>query len=295
MSSRLKILVLGARGRLGAALTRLYAADHEVTALGREQLDLLRLSQIRDRLSRHSFDALINAAGITSVDYCEDHPDEAHDSNAAGPEIIAKVCHERGARLLHLSTDYVFDGAGRSLCRETDPTAPLNEYGRSKLAGERLVLAACPSALVLRVSWLFGPDKDSFPDRVVKTALAEDRVTAIADKWSSPTHAGDLAGWMLPFLQEHRAASGLLHLCNAGHASWQEYGQKALDLAAQLGLPLRARTVEPVSMHGFAEFKAARPPFTSLDTSRFTEITGIKPRRWEEALLAYLTEKYAKA
>lgn len=294
MSARGRIIVLGARGRLGAALVRRYSEMHEVIALGRADLDLLKPEEIEAKLSKLTFDSLINAAGITSVDRCETHPDEARMSNATAPEIIAKVCQERDARMIHVSTDYVFSGSGRSPQSEDSAAEPANVYGATKLEGERLVLAACPSALVVRVSWLFGLDKDSFPDRIIKTALAGDHVDAVSDKWSSPTYAEDLAAWMLPFLDKYKSCAGVLHLCNSGWTSWQEYGQCALDIASRLGLPLRARKVEPISMHGFPEFVAVRPPFTVLDTARFAHVTGIKPRSWQDALEEYVTAKYAK-
>lgn len=294
MSARGKIIVLGARGRLGAALVRRYSARHEIIALGRAELDLLKPDEIEAKLHKHSFDILINVAGITSVDRCETHPEEARVSNATAPEIIAKVCSERAARLVHVSTDYVFSGNERTAQREDSPAEPANVYGATKLEGERLVLAACPDALVVRVSWLFGLDKDSFPDRIIKTALASDHVDAVGDKWSSPTYAEDLATWMLPLLNEHRDCAGVLHLCNSGWSSWQEYGQCALDIAARIGLPLQTRKVAAISMHGFSEFKAVRPPFTVLDTGRFTRVTGITPRSWQDALAEYITTKYGR-
>jgi dTDP-4-dehydrorhamnose reductase len=294
MPASAKIVVLGATGRLGRALVRRYSAMHEVIPLGRSDLDLFNLAQIEARLSGLSFDALINAAGVTDVDRSETHPDEARASNATAPELIARICHERGARFVHVSTDYVFSGDDRRPKHETDAAEPANVYGRTKLEGERLVMAACPDALILRISWLFGLDKDSFPDRIIKTALASDHVSAVSDKWSSPTYAEDLASWLQPFLSDQQGCSGLMHLCNSGWASWQEYGQEALDIAAGLGLALRTRKVEPLSMKGFPGFKAARPPFTVLATDRFQSITGIKPRPWQEALTAYIRAKYLR-
>ncbi len=292
MEKTRRILILGSNGRLGAALMRRYSHDHEVIGLGHADLDLLRLDEIAARLGRHEFDAVINAAGITSVDHCETHPADARAANALGPEIVARVCRERGARFINISSDYVFPGTGRELLRESDPTGATNVYGATKLEGEQLVLAAQPDALVVRVSWLFGLDKDSFPDRIIKTALASDHVDAVADKWSAPTYAEDLAGWLLPFLHEHHAVSGVLHLCNAGAASWQEYGQYALDLAVSLGLPVRTREVKPFSMIGFPEFKADRPPFTAMSTATFERFTGKSTRAWQPALEEYLRARY---
>ena len=212
MPSRAKIVVLGSRGRLGAALVRKYSAEHEVVAMSRSELDLLDPEQIRSCLEPMEFDALVNAAGITNVDHCEAHPDEARISNATGPELIARIRALRDAKMVHISTDYVFSGKESAPQHEEDAPQPCNTYGQTKLEGERLVLAACPSALIVRVSWLFGRDKDSFPDRVVQTAVAADHVEAICDKWSSPTYAEELCDCLQPFVSREIKCSGVLHL-----------------------------------------------------------------------------------
>ncbi len=291
MSEPPRVLILGANGRLGGALRRVYGGGPVVvTAWGRAELDLTDLEGIPARLESAPFDVLINAAGLTSVDGCEVRREEARLTNSAAPGVIAAFCRSLGRRLIHISSDYVFDGAERSPRRETDPTAPCNHYGQTKLDGERAVLAADPSALVVRVSWLFGRDKESFPDMILRKALEEDEVRAVNDKWSSPSYADDLADWLLTLILRHPDAAGLLHLCNEGSTTWQEYGQAVLDIAARLGLPLKTRHVVGHSMVGFTPFLATRPPFTALDTGRFQALTGIRPRSWQEALECYLRE-----
>jgi dTDP-4-dehydrorhamnose reductase len=290
-----KVLILGARGRLGGTLVRRCAeAGMGVIALGRAEVNLLDAADISTKLRALDFDAAVNAAGITSVDYCESHPDEAHAANATGPEAIARVCQERGARFIQVSTDYVFSGEHTGLRRESEATGPTSVYGQSKLDGERLVLAACPGALIPRVSWLFGREgKPSFPDMIIDRALRSDQVSAVDDKWSCPTYAEDLVSWLMPFLNEHADVRGPLHLCNSGMCSWREYAQQALDLAADtLNLPVKTRTVTGHTMHGFAEFKAKRPPHTAMSTEAFASISGITPRHWKSALEEYLRMKY---
>jgi dTDP-4-dehydrorhamnose reductase len=291
-SDQLRVLVLGANGRLGRALTRLYAPRHRVTGWTRQQLDLTDTSSIPALLGDAQFDLLINAAGLTSVDQCETDTEIARLTNLTAPQLMAEACAQRGARFIHVSTDYVFAGDGRTPLTEADTPAPLNEYGRTKLAGEQAVLAACPSALVARVSWLFGPDKKSFPDTVIEDALLKPVVLAVNDKWSCPTYADDLAKWIETLFVHHPSTSGVIHLCNSGYASWQEYGQRALEIAEELGLPLVAKKVTGHSMHGFERFKAIRPPFTALSTSRFTSITGISPRHWEDAIREHLVRQF---
>jgi dTDP-4-dehydrorhamnose reductase len=293
MAEPLRILLLGANGRLGRALHRVYSRTGlAVTAWGRSELDLTRIDQIPRALDSTQFDLLINAAGLTSVDACEERRQEATLSNAVAPGLLAAHCASRNQRFIHISSDYVFPGTGASLLSETDPTGPRNHYGQTKLDGELASLAANPAALIIRVSWLFGPDKPSFPDMILRTALQQDQVAAVNDKWSSPSYSDDLALWLLALIEHFPSQAGLLHLCNEGAPTWQEYGQATLDIAARLGLPLKARTVTGHSMQGFAPFKAVRPPHTALDTTKFQSLTGIKPRPWQEALEAYLKTSY---
>ena len=276
---------------MGAALARRFARSRKVIPFKRPDLDILRLETFRPTLDSLSFDSLVFTAGVTNVDYCEDHPDEAALSNTEAPRLLAEICQSRGARFIHVSTDYVFDGEQQGLRTEEDAAHPLSEYGRSKWNGEKAVLAVSPDFLVIRVSWLFGPDRPAFPDMILRQSLERDQVAAIADKWSCPTYSEDLAEWIEPMLTDPRYR-GLLHLSNAGSASWQEFGQAVLDTAAAMGLPLKAHQVDSLSRIGFAAFKAVRPKYTAFDTSRFENLSGTKPRHWREALQAYLHHQY---
>lgn len=292
MAEPLKILILGANGRLGKTLCQQWAGTpHEITGLGRTDLDLTQIDQIFDQLTSIPFDVLINTAGLTSVDGCETRRLEASLSNAEAPGLMAAFCQQHQRRFIHLSSDYVFAGDVPSLRHENDPTHPCNAYGESKLAGELATLSACRNALVLRVSWLFGRDKESFPDMILRTACEQDTVTAVNDKWSSPSYADDLASWILTLIDSHPNANGVFHLCNQGATNWQDYAQETLNIAHRLGYPLRTRQVVGHSMHGFAPFVATRPPYTALATDKFTALTGIRPRTWQDALQAYLTAK----
>src|SRR5207248_6493955 len=162
------IAIIGANGRLGAALAREYSRYFELTAFERNQLDLGKLDQIRSVLFPTEFDLLLNCAALTNVDYCESHPDEAFLINAEGPRLLADICAEKSARLIHISTDYVFDGKQDTPYIEEDPPAPLSVYAESKLAGIEEVLAVSPKNLVVRLSWVFGPDKPSFIDQIIQ-------------------------------------------------------------------------------------------------------------------------------
>src|SRR5437762_7735595 len=246
----MKIMILGAGGRLGAALVREYRDKHDVAAFSHAQLDLSNLDDLRQKLGATNFDVLINAAAFTNVDLCETERDRAFTINGEAPGIVAEICRERGAKLIHFSTDYVFDGEKRAPYTEEDEAKPISVYGESKLAGEKNVLATENRHLVLRVSWVFGPDRPSFIDGIIKRAQENREVDAIADKFSAPTYTVDIAEMVCHVLDawSRRALApdglragrlqGIVHFANFGECSWQEYAQWALDRCHEAGFPL---------------------------------------------------------
>ena len=289
----MKIVILGAGGRLGAALLREYRDKFEVTGFDRTQLDLSDLSGVWEKLQKTDFDVLINAAGFTKVDLCETQPDQAFLINAEAPRVLARICGEKSSRLIHFSTDYVFDGEKREPYTEEDEAAPISVYGESKLAGENNVVTAEGRNLVVRVSWVFGPDRPSFIDAMIKGAQERERVDAIADKFSAPTYTHDIAE-MLPQFFERDVEGGILHFANSGQCSWQEYAQWALDCCQDAGLPLRVSTVGAGKLENMANWVARRPVYSVLSTAKYTTLTGISPRTWREAVSDYITRFYSK-
>lgn len=288
-----RVLIIGAGGRMGAALARRYARSRDVIGWKRSDCNVLFPERVREAVRAQDFSTLIYTAGVTSVDRCEEYPEESRLTNTETPRVLAEVCAEKGARFIHISTDYVFDGRDPAPRKETDEPNPICVYGHSKLAGERAVLAVSPQFLVIRVSWLFGHDKPAFPDMILQRAQESDRVEAISDKVSCPTYSDDLAEWIEPMLEDPRY-HGLLHLCNSGQSTWQGYGQTTLDLAAKLGVKLKTRTVDGVSRKSFPAFKAERPEFTVFDTTKFQQLSGITPRPWQGALEEYLRKQLAR-
>jgi dTDP-4-dehydrorhamnose reductase len=199
----MKIVIVGAGGRLGAALTREYRDKFDLTGFNHAQLDLSNLDKTREKLLETDFDILINAAAFTNVDLCETEPEQAFRINAEAPRILAEICGEKNSRLIHFSTDYVFDGEKREPYTEEDEANPISVYGESKLAGEKNVLAAQGRHLVVRVSWVFGPDRPSFIDGMIKRAQESEEIDAVADKISTPTYTHDIVG-MLPVFRRQR-------------------------------------------------------------------------------------------
>jgi dTDP-4-dehydrorhamnose reductase len=287
-----RILILGATGGLGRALHRHLATRHETTIWGRADLDFEKSDAIAARLAAQNFDVLLNAAGMTSPDVCEVEPERAFLANVVAPQLIAECCQARGARMIHFSTDHVFSGKARDLWCEEDEAEPVNIYGRTKLAGEVAVLQASPSALVARVSWLFGPDKPSHPDHIIQQALQTDDLSAVADKTSVPTSNADISGWIERLIQEHPHVHGVLHLCNSGIASWHSWAEAALSIAERLGVPVKTTRVKPVELASLTQLKAQRPLMTRMSNAKLQSLLGGEIRNWYDALEDYLVEKY---
>ena len=288
----MKIAVIGAKGRLGAALAREYAHDFEMATFSHGELDLGKLDQTRSTLSKTEFDLLVNCAALTNVDYCESHRDEAFLVNSQGPRLLAEICSQKSAKLVHISTDYVFDGKQDTPYIEKDPPAPLSVYAESKLAGEKEVLTVSPKNLVVRLSWVFGPDKPSFIDQIIQRARENDMVTAVADKFSSPTYTLDVADWLR--LAWENDAQGILHLCNSGACSWQEWAQYAIDICRSVGIPMKAERVGALSLADMKNFVARRPAHTVLSAAKFSALTGVQPRHWREAVAEYISVHVSK-
>ena len=289
----MKIVILGAGGRLGAALLREYREEHDIACFNHAQLDLASLDDVRGKLGAMNFEVLINAAGFTNVDACETERDRAFLINAEAPGVLAEICNAKDAKLIHFSTDYVFDGEKRAPYTEEDEANPISVYGESKLIGEKNLLAAGDHHLVVRVSWVFGPDRPSFIDAMIKRAQQDAKIDAISDKFSTPTYTRDIAR-MLPQFLDRGVEGGILHFSNAGKCSWQEYAQWALDCCCDAGIPLKATTVGAVTLRDISSWVARRPVYSVLSTVKYRELTGTAPRAWREAVADYITRFYSK-
>ena len=302
----MKIIIIGSSGRLGAALMREYRGKYDVDGFNHMQLDLSNLNGVRERLRATNFDVLINAAAFTNVDLCETERDRAFLINAEAPGVLARICCDKRAKLIHFSTDYVFDGEKRAPYTEEDEAKPISVYGESKLAGEKNVLATENRHLVVRVSWVFGPDRPSFIDGIIKRAQENREVDAIADKFSAPTYAVDIAemvgrvldAWspraLAPDGLRAGRVQGIVHFANFGECSWQEYAQWALDRCHEAGLPLKATNVGARKLKDMANWVARRPVYSVLSTAKYTKFTDMPPRTWRDAVADYIRRFYSK-
>jgi dTDP-4-dehydrorhamnose reductase len=288
----MKVVILGAGGRLGAALLREYRDKFDVAGFTHAELDLSKLQDARDKLRAMNFDVLINAAAYTNVDLCETESDRAFVVNGDAPGVLASICADKFAKLIHFSTDYVFDGEKRAPYTEEDEAKPISAYGESKLAGEKSVLAVDDGHLVVRVSWVFGPDRPSFVDSMIKRAQEQEKVAAIADKLSAPTYTLDIAQ-MLPRFFSRESIGGILHFANAGKCSWQEYAQWAVDCCEQSGLSLKTNKIGGTKLKDMSNWLARRPVYSVLATRKYTQLTGASPRTWRDAVADYITRFYS--
>ena len=314
----MKIVIVGSGGRLGAALQREYREKFEVTGFDHAQLDLGNFEQVKAKLFPLDFDVLINCAAFTNVDLCETEREQAFRINAEAPRVLGEICREKNAKLVHVSTDYVFDGEKREPYTEQDEPRPISVYAESKRAGEENVLAVEDRHLIVRVSWVFGPHRPSFVDAMIKRAREEEHIDAVADKFSTPTYTADIAKMLPRFFRRTVAGvgdpgaaitdrgdndyGGILHFANAGECSWQEYAQFALDCCRSFGVPLRAKAVGAISLSdmtrlrqgsgGQANWVARRPVYSVLSTGKYIALTGSTPRNWRDAVGEYVKDFY---
>jgi len=298
----MKIVIIGSGGRLGAALLRGYrngSPSHkfDLTSFNHDQLDLEDLDLIRSTLGDLEFDVVINAAAFTNVDLSEKERERAFRINADAPGVLAEICQDKKAKLIHFSTDYVFDGEKREPYLETDAAKPISVYGESKRAGEKNVLAVSDRNLVIRVSWVFGPDRPSFIDQMIDQARKNETIAAVADKFSTPSYTRDIAGMVLNVADPGLSSgvySGILHIANAGECSWQEYAQFAIDCCRSLGIPMKARTVGAIKLSDMKNWVARRPVYSVLAIEKYFSITGATPRNWRDAVGEYVREFVAR-
>ena len=285
----MRLLVTGAAGMLGHDVQRAgERAGHELVLVDHRELDITdapAVAALLDRLlaERGSLDALVNCAGWTDVDGAESRREQAYAVNATGPEVLAGAAAARGLSLLHISTDYVFDGVapldadGHARAYvESDPTGPRSVYGSTKLAGERAVLAASPRNAVVRTAWLYGVDGKNFVETMLRLAGEREAVQVVTDQVGSPTWSGHLAPALLGLLE--RGVGGVVHLTGGGEVSWNGF---AREIFRQAEVSCR---VEPSSSEQIAR-AAPRPAWSALASER-DDVLPMPP--WQDGLAGYL-------
>lgn len=297
----MKILLFGSRGQVGWQLRRSLAVLGEVVPLERDSAplcgDLGQPEGIAAAVASVRPDVVVNAAAYTAVDRAEDEPDLAFAINAAACESLARASAAVGAWLVHLSSDYVYDGSGERPWREDDSTGPLGVYGRSKLAGDLAVAQASPRHLILRTSWVFDSWGSNFAKTILRAAQARESLDVVADQWGAPTRAAliaDVAAHALRNIataSDPQALAGTYHVAAAGFTTWHGYAQLLLQEAQSLGLPLRATPEAVAAVPSSAYPTRARRPLNSrLDTSRLRHTFGLSLPAWQDGVRAVVAE-----
>lgn len=289
--SRKKVAIIGSNGRLGRSLQEVCQPDHDLVGLTRYDLDLAWSdSAIREALDKYAAesDVVLLSAGHTNVDVCEADPEEAEQLNVTSVRSIAQWCAQREIRFINFSSDYVFDGEKDSPYTEDDPVKPLSVYGQSKVDGEDVTLEASDRNLAVRLTWLYGPGKPlATPDWAVRMAVENDHLNVVSDRIGSPSYTGDMAEALLPLMFDD-SANGILHLCNAGSCSWQEWAQFCVDCAIECGVEVKTPEVGPLYMNDLFGDRATRPRYTVLSTEKYEAMTGCTLPDWRVPLRHYV-------
>lgn len=282
----LRIAITGANGQLGQELRALETShtQMEFHFFSKTDWDISVESINQEMLGRLKPDAVINAAAYTNVERAEDEEEAAAMVNALGPGYLASACKEHGALLIHISTDYVFDGKSHVPYSEEDFVHPLNSYGRSKLAGERAVDAAMDRYFILRTSWLYSNFGHNFYKTMLRLAREKGKLTVVADQVASPTYAGFLAADILKLIYNrlvlhHSIPYGIYHYTQSGEASWFDFAREIIHVNG-LEIP-----VDPVSSEQFPT-RAVRPAYSKLSTRLWEEATGIPVVSWQAGVAA---------
>lgn len=281
--SELRVLILGARGLLGSDLLPLLTGrGHEVWGRDFGDFDIADAGRVEREIKALKPDAVINAAAYNDVDGCEGKRDWAFAVNAGGAGNVARGCSAVGAKMVYLSTDYVFDGSSGTPYKEQDFANPLNVYGSSKLQGERFIQEILENYLIIRTEWLYGRQGRSFVSTLLQLAEEGGELRVVDDQRGSPTFTKDL-GWAIQLLLEVDVR-GIVHVTNSGCCSWFEFARRIFE---EKGYDRRGIRLLAISSEELGR-PAKRPANSELDCSRFGVLTGQKMRGWEEALNDFL-------
>ena len=275
------ILVFGGNGQLGQELAR-SAAERGIAlvALLRSDADIADTAEVEAAIAHHRPDIVVNAAAYTNVDQAEDEYAIALRANAHGPATLAAACRAADLPLIHISTDYVFDGSKNGAYVETDPIAPIGAYGRTKAAGEAAIRDTWAKHVILRTAWVYGEFGRNFLKTILRLARERDELRIVADQHGCPTSTGDIASAILsiaPRLRNTDGPWGTYHFSGSGVTSWHGFAERIV--AAQACHTQRKPPVLPIATHQYPT-KAVRPANSALDCSLFTRVFGITPTPW---------------
>ena len=286
----MKILVTGKNGQLGKSIQNIITGNEknsEFVFVGREELDLSSQDSIINYFNNNSFDIIINCAAYTAVDKAEKEVELANYINHLAISKIAEISNKQEIKLIHISTDYIFDGISEEAYLESDDPSPLNIYGKSKLAGELAVCAAMQkNAIIIRTSWLYSEYSNNFVDTILRKAQKFDELSVISDQFSSPTNASDLAKVIIQIInhkkfRNHDQLTQIYHYSSYGVCSWFEFAREILELA---NIDCQ---VNPIETKDYLT-AARRPKYSLLNTDKIVKSFGLEIPFWKDSLKAYI-------
>lgn len=279
------ILLVGNTGQLGQEIVQMFPSDRKLVAVGRPEVDLTQPDTLTKIVRKIQPQVIINCAAYTAVDQAESEPELAYAINAQAPEILAQEAHQLGAFLVHVSTDYVFDGSQSHPYCESDPTNPLGIYGKSKLAGEEAIRAVSQNHLIIRTAWVYGVHgKGNFVKTMLRLGKDREELRVVADQVGSPTWTGDLARAiieLLPLLKPENA--GIYHYTNSGVTSWYDFAIAIFEEARNLDFPLKIEQVIPITTPEYPT-PAQRPAYSVLASTKIDHLLGTKQPHWRASL-----------
>jgi dTDP-4-dehydrorhamnose reductase len=270
----MKILLTGCKGQVGGEVNRQAPAyDFDVVAKDSSALDITDIAAIRALVAETTPTIIINCAAYTAVDKAETDEAAAYAVNALGVQNLGVVAAEHAIPVLHISTDYIFDGNTTTAYQENDKPAPTGAYGRTKLAGEQLLAQANPQFITLRTSWVFGIEGNNFVKTMLRIGAANDEISVVADQFGCPTFAGHIARALLDLTKQYQQKGelpwGTYHFCDAGITTWHMFATTIMAIAEDVGVLQKAPKVKPILTQDYPT-AAARPTYSVMDTSAFT-------------------------
>lgn len=291
LTPELKVALTGANGQLGYQLARKLADKVTLLALDKASLDIANSKQVAETLEAFAPDVIINAAAYTAVDKAEQEVELAKAINETGPENLAKVAATLDAVLIHVSTDYVFDGRNDKPYVENDTTNPQSTYGLTKLRGEQAILKNCAKHIILRTAWVFAEHGNNFVKTMLRLAQSKSELSVVADQIGGPTYAGDIAGAIISIVSqlsfEKEQRFGTYHYSGSPYVSWYQFACRIVDQALKQRLIVKAPLVNAIITDQYPT-PAKRPAFSMLNCEKIQQVFGIAPSNWQAAL-NYLT------
>ncbi|OKH25335.1 dTDP-4-dehydrorhamnose reductase [Chroogloeocystis siderophila] len=291
---RPSILLIGNTGQLGQELQRYLAPIADVTAVGRPTIDLTQPDSLRQIIHKVQPQIIINAAAYTAVDKAETEPELATAINAIAPGILAAEAQQSNLHLIHISTDYVFDGCQSHPYQETDATNPLGVYGRSKLAGEQAIQDNCDRYIILRTAWVYGSHGNNFVKTMLRLGADRKEIRVVADQIGNPTWTGDITRAIAQLLEINPIPTGIYHYTNSGVASWYDFAIAIFEEAQKLSFPLKIQHVIPITTPEYPTL-TQRPSYSVLACEKITKVLGTPSPHWRQGLRKMLAELYTNS